>query len=296
MTPGARQQASRGLIDSDEAAVNSSNSEESAEQAISAYVLPGAPPDVAELIRPARAPRQWMDRTPDRYVYRCIPLSAANTMGWEILNPVACELLWNGLTPPDQVFVYQQNPVRYGPRSHFGSGVVTWELPFLFRTPPGYGLVVCGPGNHDHPHISPLDAFVRTDWLPFPFTVNWRLTAKGEPVRFEKHEPIARVFPFPLNLLEETRVELADLGSNPKLESEFHEWREQRTTHYQQRRQAEARHPQGDIQREGQWSRRYARGADAKAAGHRHQTVFRCAEVHDGRESARSAVSRSGSS
>src|SRR3712207_8402233 len=34
-------------------------------------------------------------------------------------------------------------------RSHFGSGILTWNLPFLFRTPPGYNLHVRGPANWD---------------------------------------------------------------------------------------------------------------------------------------------------
>ena len=93
---------------------------------IKAYILPGAPADVDKLIRPARPKREWMDRTPDNYAYRCLPLSAANTMGWEILNPVNCEFRWNGLTPHQQVFVYKERELRFGPKSHFGTGVVTW--------------------------------------------------------------------------------------------------------------------------------------------------------------------------
>jgi hypothetical protein len=31
--------------------------------------------------------------------------------------------------------------------SHFGSGILTWNVPYLFRTPPGYNLLVRGPAN-----------------------------------------------------------------------------------------------------------------------------------------------------
>ena len=41
------------------------------------------------------------------------------------------------------------------PASHFGSGILTWHLPLLFRTPPGYDLLVRGPANH------PKDAMSR---------------------------------------------------------------------------------------------------------------------------------------
>ena len=93
---------------------------------IKAFVLPGAPEGVEKLIRPARPKKNWMDRTPESYAYRCTPMTAANTMGWEILCPVNCEFRWNGLTPHQQLFVYRERELRYGPKSHFGSGVVTF--------------------------------------------------------------------------------------------------------------------------------------------------------------------------
>ena len=58
-----------------------------------------------------------MDRTPENYAYRCIPMTAANIMGWEILNPVNWEFRRNGLTPHTQVIVYREKELRFGHRS-----------------------------------------------------------------------------------------------------------------------------------------------------------------------------------
>ncbi len=258
---------------------------EPASPVITAYTLPGAPADVNRLIRPARPRRDWMDRTPESYAYRCIPLSAANSMGWEILNPVNCEFRWNGLTPHSQVFVYREREDRFAPRSHFGSGVVTWDLPFLFRTPSRYGLVVAGPANHDPAHIAPLDGFIRTDWLPFPFTVNWRITTPDVTIRVDEGQPIARIYPFPLDLLDDTRVELRDLSEDPEFEQRFQNWAAQRQGSYRNRedqsKQLKAgERPDPDLL----WSRQYARGADADTAEREHQTVFRCQPVIDRRK------------
>ncbi|MEJ8569470.1 DUF6065 family protein [Elongatibacter sediminis] len=251
---------------------------------IKAYVLPGAPDDAAQLIRPARPRRDWMNRTPDRYAYRCIPLSAANTMGWEILNPVNCEFRWNGLTPHTQLFVYREKELRFGPKSHFGSGVVTWELPFLFRTPPEYGLVVTGPANHDRADIAPLDGFIRTDWLPFPFTMNWRITRPDQTIRFEAGEPIARVFPYPLGLLEESGIELHDLAEDPDFERQFREWGARRQQNYREReRKAKTASPAENPDLDTLWNRQYARGAGSDEADQQHETVFRCRPVSDNR-------------
>ena len=40
-------------------------------------------------IVPGRPQRAWMDAFHDRHAYRCLPLTMANTTGWEILSPGA---------------------------------------------------------------------------------------------------------------------------------------------------------------------------------------------------------------
>ncbi|GAB4192376.1 MAG: DUF6065 family protein [Wenzhouxiangellaceae bacterium] len=247
---------------------------------IKAYLLPGVDASVSRWLRPARPTREWMDRTPDRYAYRCIPLSAANTMGWEILNPVDCEFHWNGMTDHRQVNVWSVRPERWGPRSHFGTGVVTWELPFLFRTPPEYGLAISGPANHDKAGIQPLDGFIRTDWLPYPFTMNWRITEPGRSIRFEAGEPIARIYPYPLAILDEFQVEIHSLDEDPEFRQRFIDWAESRKAGYASRQQAEQELAQrGEMpDLDSLWSRQYAKGSGADGS-REHQTVFRCKPV-----------------
>jgi hypothetical protein len=159
---------------------------------IHAYVVPGVNKNVMESIRPCKVTRDWMDATPARYAYRCIPLTAANSMGWEILNPVDVDMSWTGTEAGDQLNINAASQDPFSPRPHFGSGTVTWYVPFLFRTPPDYGLIVMGPANQDKQGIVPLDAFIRTDWLPFPFTMNWRFTQANHTVSFKAGEPICR--------------------------------------------------------------------------------------------------------
>ena len=52
--------------------------------------------DVAPEIVPGRSNRDWMDAFPDRQPYRCLPLSMANSTGWEILCPMDLKIIWNG--------------------------------------------------------------------------------------------------------------------------------------------------------------------------------------------------------
>ena len=43
-----------------------------------------------------RSRRRWMDETHYRYAYRCLPLTIANAMGWEITLPAGLTAEWSG--------------------------------------------------------------------------------------------------------------------------------------------------------------------------------------------------------
>ncbi len=250
-----------------------------------AYVLPGVSRDMAKTIRPCKPSREWMDNTPGQYAYRCIPLTAANTMGWEILNPVDVELSWSGMDDGDRIEVKAvKDP--FAPQPHFGSGTVTWYLPFLFRTPPEYGLIITGPANQDKQHIVPLDAFVRTDWVPFPFTMNWRITTPKTTVKFAAGDAICRVLPYPLDLLNNMELELHDTQEDPAFMQAVKDWEKQRQVDYQNQQKAEQ-----EWAAEGKkpamkdlWNSQYAKGRGSDAGEVEHQNVWKCAEPVDKRK------------
>ena len=41
--------------------------------------------------------------------------------------------------------------------SHFGYGILTWTLPYLFRTPPDWNLLARGPSNLPKDGIQALE-------------------------------------------------------------------------------------------------------------------------------------------
>lgn len=245
---------------------------------IRAHLIPGANVDPADHIRPCKAARTWMDESPKKYVYRCIPLVAANTMGWELLNPIDAEVQWTGGPMNTDLQVQQSQRDKFGPVSHFGVGMVTWYVPFIFRTSSDLGLIVTGPANHEHNMAVPLDAFVRTDWLPFPFTMNWRITEKNQKVFFKKGEPIARILPYPIAMLNETKLDIVELSSDPEFLAEVNQFGQARSQNVQ-KAQADivawlegGEKPSG----EGVWNSQYVRAKGQGEDGfENHQTIFR---------------------
>lgn len=199
-------------------------------------------------------------------------------MGWELLNPVDAEVIWNGGAMNTDVKIDQAVRDKFGPVSHFGVGMITWYVPFIFRTSPDLGLIVTGPANHEHNDAVPLDAYIRTDWLPFPFTMNWRATRKDQAIAFTAGEPIARILPYPIAMLNETELDIVELSSDPAFMEEVNQWGKARAQNVQKAQADIAAWIEGGAKPDGQgvWNSQYVRAKGQGDAGFEpHQTIFR---------------------
>ena len=180
---------------------------------------------------PGKRERDWMDQTNDHYAYRCLPLSTANTSGWEINSPIDFEVTWNGEPGIDAISARAPgvNPdeLRAHITSHFGHGILTFHTGWLFRTSPGWGLWVRGAPNYGKDGIHPLDGMVETDWLPFPFTMNWRFTRPCT-VRFKKGDPFCFVTFCPHALIDNVAPKRFNIDDDPSLKAEYLEWGQSR--------------------------------------------------------------------
>ena len=180
-------------------------------------------PTSPELI-PARPERDWMDMTSERYAYRCIPLSIANSSGWEISLPFAFDAAWYGGDDLNTIqFRSSDARVKHHVTSHFGHGVITFHTGWLFRTSPGWACWARGAPNMVKDGIVALDGLVETDWLPFPFTMNWKFTRPGV-VRFEAGEPFCFITLTPHGLMDAVQPKIATLDDDPKLKAAYDEW------------------------------------------------------------------------
>jgi hypothetical protein len=192
--------------------------------------------------------RAWMDSAPARAPYRCLPLAIANQAGWMVHNPTDFTAIWDGGESPECLrlafgfdpvepsadalgwtFVaapFIAPPVRPDPRigNKFGSGILTFSIPYLFRTPRGVNLWVKGPTNYIKDGAHPLEGIVETDWSAATFTMNWKLTRPNHPVRFERGEPICMIVPLARGLAEALQPVQLPLSRNPELEQEYQAW------------------------------------------------------------------------
>jgi hypothetical protein len=209
--------------------------------------------------------RDWMDATDRRFANRCLPLLMANQAGWLLLSEHTFTARWSGGRDQAAIEIRPLGGDGACPAvSHFGNGILTFQLPFLFRTPPGWNLLVRGPANRPKDGIAPLEGLVEADWASSTFTMNWQITRPGVTIEFRREEPVCMIVPQRRGELERFRPMVAGLSDMPDAAG-YLSWR--------QRRQAfldELAVPQSAAARAG-WQRDYMSGTSGDGrtfAGH----------------------------
>lgn len=216
-----------------------------------AYVLDGIPPEIV----PAPLERAWMDASDQRFAYRCLPLNIANCYGWELRCPAPFKAIWDGEASKDAIKVEAADAAHPPAISHFGGGVLTFQLHCLIRTEPGFDLMVTGPINRPKDAIAPLSGVIETDWAPYTFTMNWIFTQPEIEVEFEKGEPICQFFPVRRGEIEAIEPEFRSISSDPDLEARFKVWRDGRRSF-----NADLK-VDGSQARAERWQKQYYRGS-----------------------------------
>jgi len=214
--------------------------------------------------------RDWMDALPDRFAYRCLPLLIANQAGWDLLCPTGFSARWNGKPDLDSIKFSWDGDPHPSIASHFGSGVLTFTPGYLFRTAKNQNTWVHGPPNMPKDGIVALEGIIETDWAPFSFTMNWKITRPKHWVRFEEGEPIARITPFPRHYLESQRPRFARLDSDRRLAGQYVAWSESRRQFIEDLGALEE-----EAVQQG-WQRTYVRGQNMQGTTVQdHQTKLR---------------------
>lgn len=212
---------------------------------------------------PARASRDWMDDFTDRQPYRCLPLSMANSTGWELTCPFTIDIEWNGGPNNEDILITAPDPAAHIPsfvQAHFREGIVTFHTGYIFRTQPGWAVTCGGPPNWPKDGIYALSGLVETDWLPFPFTMNWQMTRPGT-VRFEKGEPFCFITLSEHRRLEDITPKIKSLSQDEALTTDYKAWNESRSDFILRLNAKES----GAVS-EG-WQRHYMKGENAGISG-----------------------------
>jgi hypothetical protein len=203
----------------------------------------------------APASRDWMDGTPGGFANRCLPLRIASQAGWFVLNSHALRVTWNGGNDLSDLEIESlDGQAAYPASSHFGSGILTFNIPFLFRTSPGYNLQARGPANWPKDGAYPLEGIIETDWAVSTFTMNWKIMRPNLPVIFEAGEPICMIVPQKRGELETFEPEIHEISEAPETAGAYQQWAKSRAEFNRDLQVA------GSEAQEMGWQKDYVRG------------------------------------
>lgn len=153
-------------------------------------------PNIERILQKTSKKRDWF--TP--HFYRCLPLTIGNQYGFTVSSEYDIEFIWDGGEEPSALtFRFNEDTSKLTPRiqSHFGSGIITINPPFILRTPPGVNLITMNPPNFVIPNITVMTGVVETDNLRRNFTFNLKVQIPNIMVRIPKGVPLAAFMPIP---------------------------------------------------------------------------------------------------
>ena len=196
-----------------------------------------------------------MDKSIDKFAYRCLPLVMANQHGWDIVLDCFVRATWDGTQRIQGLRV--ETVGGSGSivcSSHFGEGILTFSIPYVFRTTEGWNLYVKGPANSPKDGIAPLEGVIETDWAHETFTVNWLFTRPCT-VEFGFGESVAQMFPVERGTLEKFKCDIQSIKENEELREANWKWQEKRGDFLSRLQMNE---PQAVKEK---WQKDYMRGA-----------------------------------
>lgn len=154
-------------------------------------------------VYPGDGKRKWMDDTNQSFAYRCLPLNIANMHGWEVRCHAGFRIYWTGGNREEDLVIQSDAPPAMLPTNIFGHGILTFHMHGLIESEPGWNTLVMGPLNAPKDGITALAGVIETDWSPYTFTMNWKVTRPHMWITFEKDEPYAFLMPVKRNYLNE---------------------------------------------------------------------------------------------
>ena len=189
------------------------------------------------------------------HFYYCLPLAVGNRYGFIVKAQRDFTAYWDGTESPAGVTITSASTDRYLQNYdvHFGSGIITVQNFWHFRTPPGVNLMTINPPNFPQHGLMHMTGVIETDNLRRDFTFNLKITKPGVYINIKAGDPVGAFIPVPRYFADGFSVKYAnELYSDDEIELEHitgDEFARQRRTE--------------DLKKTHQAGKRYLKGEDA---------------------------------
>lgn len=148
--------------------------------------------------------REWFTS----HFYYCLPLAIGNIYGFIVKAERDVTIYWNGEESIHGLTVSQNLDERRCQLfdGHFGSGILTVQNNWHYRTPPGVNLMTISPPNFVQHGLVHMTAVIETDNLRRDFTFNLKVTKPNTYITIKAGDPIGAFIPIPRHFADEFSV------------------------------------------------------------------------------------------
>ena len=178
---------------------------------------------ILRMIKKPDKKRSWFDP----HFYRCLPLTIGNQYGFTVSLEFDVGFEWNGGDDKEDLKLYfneelsETDNIKYpNISSHFGSGVITINTPYYFRTPPGVNLITINPPNYVIPNITVMTGVIETDNLRRSFTFNLKIQIPNMRTTIPAGYPLAAFMPIPRYYCDGFNLDFAENIFNKEIVDE----------------------------------------------------------------------------
>ncbi len=172
---------------------------------------------IEKILQPLKGNRRrdWFSS----HAYLCLPLVIGNQYGFVIRTLFEFYAEWNGGESPKDIKLEIFDNLNREQReikghqmitSHFGSGIITIQNRFHFRTPNGINLITINPPNFFIDGIQHLTGVIETDNLRRDFTYNLKLTCPKKAVHIPAGTPVGCVLPIERHFVDKFTLTYAE--------------------------------------------------------------------------------------
>ena len=167
-------------------------------------------------IRQSRLKRDWMDDTYNKHAYRCLPLSAANVNGWEVVLQQDVKLIWDGGNAVPRILegdIFRGRTIANCNKI----GMIDIHIGWAFNTEHGYDTWLTGSPNYFLDGATPLTASIPSYWWPDEVQMSWKITKEKEEIVFPAGMPFAFFYIYSNNVLPNVSIDVENLWDKPEL-------------------------------------------------------------------------------
>lgn len=171
------------------------------------------PERILNMVKKPDKKRDWFNP----HFYRCLPLTIGNQYGFTISSEFDIGFEWDGGDSLESVKFYidenianTHNTKYPNMSSHFGSGIVTINPSFFFRTPPGVNLITMNPPNYVIPNVTVMTGVVETDNIRRGFTFNLKIQMPNIRTTIPAGYPLAAFMPIPRYYCDQFNLDFAE--------------------------------------------------------------------------------------